>query len=493
VVNKNVLEVQKFTRDTVWTFSGLGFRTLLGLVTVALLTKSFHTELYGVWAQISVTTGLIAPLLTLGLDTAYIRFLAGEENREKLRHALGAVIWPVLSIGCLILIFSLFLRESLSVAIFVNPEYITFVLLTFLWVVAQAMFVLSLCYYKALRRIKRAAVTQMSCAILQIAILAMLVINGFELQWVVLSNIVILGLFVVTTFSLIFLEIGIPTPNFHGLKEYLLFSIPMLPSMLFLWIMNSSARYFIAHLLSISQTGIYSVSWSLVNLCSFFITPIAVNVFYTISGLWEKGEVQKVKSYLEYSNKIFLTLAIPSVVGMSILSQQLLKILATSEFLTSEGLVLLLGIGIIFSGIYQINVYIILLTKQTKWLPFIAAIASIIAVGFNFVLIPRIGIIGAAVSNVVSFFVLATIVTIWARKAIRYNIDSKFLAKVVTGSLVMALCIYFIRVEGVFGIILAVIAGAAIFGIALFLMRAFSAQERQLMRETISGLVPRFH
>jgi O-antigen/teichoic acid export membrane protein len=231
----------------------------------------------------------------------------------------------------------------------------------------------------------------------------------------------------------------------------------------------------------------------LVNLCSFFLTPIALNVFYTIAGLWEKGEVQKVRSYLEYSNKIFLTLAIPGVIGMSILSQQLLKIFTTSEFLTSEGLILLLGIGIIFSGIYQINVYIIFLIKQTKWLPFILATASIISIGLNLVLIPRIGILGAAVSSAMSFFVLATIVTIWARSAIRYSIDFKFLVKVIIGSLLMALCLYFIRVDGVCGVILAIIVGVSIFGMLLFLMRAFSAQERQLMRETISGLVPRLN
>jgi O-antigen/teichoic acid export membrane protein len=493
MINNHVHEVQKFTRDTVWTFSGLGFQSLAGLVTVALLTKSFHAGLYGVWAQISVTATLIVPLLNLGLDIAYIRFLAGEENREKLRHALGTVIWPALTIGCLTLTLSWFFRRSLSVAIFVNPEYITFVSLTFLWIFAQALFILSLCYYKALRRIKRAAVTQMSCATLQTAVLAILVINGFELIWVILSNVVIQGLFIVLSFGLIFIEVGIPTLNFHGLKNYLLFGIPILPSALLFWIMNSSAKYFITHILGISHTGIYSVSWSLVNFCSFFITPIAVNVFYTISGLWEKGEVQKVRRYLEYSNKVFLTLAIPGVVGMSILSQQLLKILTTSEFLTSEGLVLLLGIGIIFSGIYKINVYVIYLIKQTKWLPLILATASIISVGFNLVLIPRIGILGAAVSSVVSFFVLATIVTIWARRVIKYTVDSKFLVKVVTGSLVMALCLYFIRVDGVIGVILAIIVGTAIFGTALFLMRTFSTQERQLMRATISGLVPRLN
>jgi O-antigen/teichoic acid export membrane protein len=491
MINGNIPEVQKFTRDTLWTFLGLGLQAVVGLVTVALLTKSFSAELYGIWAQISVTKGLIAPLLVLGLGTAYIRFMPGEENTEKIKQALGTVIWPVITIGCLALTLSWLLRNSLSVVMFVNPEYVTLVSLTFLWIFVQAIFVESLCYYKALRRIRRVAVMQMICAVLQTVTLAILLINGFGFIWVVLSNVVIQGLFAVLTFVLIILEIGLPTMNFSRLKEYLPFGIPILPSLLLLWIVNSSARYFITHLLGISYAGIYSVSWSFANLCSFFITPIAVNVFYTISGLWEKGEVEKVRSYLKYSTKLFLSLTIPSVVGMSMFSQQLLKIFTTSEFLTSEALVLLLGIGIIFSGVYQINSYTILLIKQTKWIPFIIATASIISVGLNLLLIPQIGILGAAVSSVVSYFALAAIATIWARRAIGYSVDYKFLAKVITGSLLMALCLYFIRINGVFGIVLTVTAGAAIFSTALFLMRAFSTRERQIIRETISGLVPR--
>ncbi|MDP3879103.1 MAG: polysaccharide biosynthesis C-terminal domain-containing protein [Dehalococcoidales bacterium] len=492
-VRGTVDEVRKFTRDTIWTFSGLGFQSVVGLVTVAFLTKSFPAELYGVWAQISVTTALLAPILTLKLDSAYIRFLSGQQNREKIRQSLGIVIWPVFSIGFLLLVISWILRESLSAAIFVDSRYMPFVSLTFLWTAVRALFGLSLCYYKALRRIRRVAVMQIGCSLLQTAILAILIINGFDLIWVVFSNIIIQGLFVILVLGLIFLETGVPTLHIRGLKEYVLFSIPILPSALLFWTMNSSSRYIITHLLGLSYAGIYSVSWSLVNLISFFITPVAANVFYTVSGLWEKGEVQKVKSYLQYSTKIFLCLAIPAIVGLSMLSQRLLSVLTTSEFLSGELLIFFLGVGVIFSGVYQINVYVVYLVKETGRLPLVIALAAIINVGLNLVLIPQIGIIGAAVSSMVSHFTLATIVTVWAQKAIGITIDSKLLVKVVAGSVVMALALYFIRVDGIFGIILAIVTGATIFGTALFLMRAFSDRERRLMKETIAGLVPRLN
>jgi O-antigen/teichoic acid export membrane protein len=200
-----------------------------------------------------------------------------------------------------------------------------------------------------------------------------------------------------------------------------------------------------------------------------------------------------VKIYLEYSTRLFLTLAIPAAFGLALLSQPLLKILTTSQYLAGSELVLLVAVGTIFLGIYQINMYIILLVQQTKWLPLMILSATVISVGVNVTLIPRIGIMGGAISTIASYSILATVVTVWAMKIISYRFDFKFLSKVIGASLVMALSLYFLKVNGVLGIILAVIAGTVIYGCALLLMRAFSAQDKLLAKQTLNGIIPRLH
>lgn len=198
-----------------------------------------------------------------------------------------------------------------------------------------------------------------------------------------------------------------------------------------------------------------------------------------------------VKNYFKYSTRVFLFLAIPAAAGLYILSQPLLSILTTSEYMVGGSLVLLVSLGAVLFGIYNLNVYIIYLVQQTKWLPLMVAVAAVINVGINVVLIPQIGIIGAAISTIVSFFVLAVIVTVQARRAISYKIDFKFLSKVVAATLVMAFCLKFIEINSVLGIVLAIIAGAAIFGLGIFLSRAFSREDRRLIREALTGLNPR--
>jgi O-antigen/teichoic acid export membrane protein len=114
-----------------------------------------------------------------------------------------------------------------------------------------------------------------------------------------------------------------------------------------------------------------------------------------------------------------------------------------------------------------------------------------LSAGLNAFLIPKVGIIGAAISNIVSYFVLAAIVTVWARRTINYSIDFKYLAKVIVAALAMALCIYFVKVDSILRIILIIISGVAVYGIVLLLLKAFSEQDKRLIKQTLVGIIPK--
>ena len=152
---------------------------------------------------------------------------------------------------------------------------------------------------------------------------------------------------------------------------------------------------------------------------------------------------------------------------------------------------MLVALGVLFEGIYTLNVYVIYLVKKTKWLPFIFTIGAVSNVVINVVLIPKIGIMAAAISTVVSYFMMAVIVIVWARKEIYYELDLQFLSKVILATIFMACCLWFIEISSVVGIILVAIAGVLIYGLGLFLLRAFSKEDRRLITEVLSGLKSR--
>jgi len=326
--------------------------------------------------------------------------------------------------------------------------------------------------------------------VVKMAVIVTLVTKGYSLGWIVALIVIGEAFFVAMVFGLIVREVGFPKPVLDGLKQYLSFSIPQIPAGALFWIISASDRYFITHLLNLSQTGAYSASYTLGSLLALFYAPIGFVLLPSVSRFWERGELAKTRSYFEYSTRLFLTLAIPTAAGLGILSQPLLGILASSEYMVGGGLVLLVALGTIFLGLYQINAYVILLVQQTRWLPVMIGIAAATSAGINLALIPKVGIMGAATSAIVSYFILAAIVTVWARRAISYRIDLKFLGKVIGATAIMAFCLKFIPTTSIWYVILAIVAGAAIFALGLWLLRAFSAQDRRLIKEAVSGINP---
>lgn len=486
--NQSVTEPQKFATDIVWVAISQTFVFLTGLVTLPALTKCYSPGTYGAWSQILVTIAVIFPILTLQLGTAVVRFLAAEDDTEKRRQAFGTMLWPILTFACLVLIISLLLRQNLSIFLFAEPEYVYLIPLIFLWASIEALFSFSLYYLLARGRVKRFSIMQIGLAITKIVVIVTLAMAGYSLGWIIVCLIAGETVLTAAVFGMIVREIGLPKPALEGLKSYLAFSVPLIPGGILLWVIDASNRYFITHLLNLNQTGIYSASYTIGSLISLFYLPIYVVLFPTVSRLWEQKEVSRIRSYFEYSNKLFLTLAIPGAAGLYILSQPLLGILTTADYLVGGGLVLLVALGLMLFGLYQINVYAILLVQQTKWLPLMITIAVLTNAGINLALIPKIGIMGAAISTVVSYFILVAIVTVWARRVISCKWDFKFLAKVVAGALLMTFCLSFIRIGGVLGIIIVAAAGVVIFASALWLLRAFSTEDRKLIKEIVFGL-----
>jgi len=161
---------------------------------------------------------------------------------------------------------------------------------------------------------------------------------------------------------------GFPTPNFYRIKEFLAFSLPQTPSGVFLWIINASDRYFITTFWGCLKPGSTFIQ-RLGSVVALFYAPISFVLLPTVSRAWDQNRRTDVKNYFEYSTRLFLTLAVPAAVGLAVLSQPLLKVLATSEYLVGWKLVLMISTGTIFLGIYQINLYIIYLVKKPNGCP----------------------------------------------------------------------------------------------------------------------------
>jgi len=197
-------------------------------------------------------------------------------------------------------------------------------------------------------------------------------------------------------------------------------------------------------------------------------------LFPQLSKLYDLGDLPAVKSYLSYSLKFFLLVALPAVVGLTVLSNSLLLLLTTAEFTSGYLVIPLVALSAVFNGIVQILSNIIFIFKETKFSFYITGIAALFNIIFNILMIPLIGFIAAAISTLLSFVIMFILCFLKTVKYIEIKMEFIFLLKIVLSSIVMGVIVYISSINNMY---ISIILGIFIYFLLIFLLKTFNKNE----------------
>ena len=66
--------------------------SLSSLIFIPIITKSFSTAEYGMWAQVTTTVALVPNIANLGLPYTMVRFLSSEKDKNTIRGSFYSMI-----------------------------------------------------------------------------------------------------------------------------------------------------------------------------------------------------------------------------------------------------------------------------------------------------------------------------------------------------------------------------------------------------------------
>lgn len=193
------------------------------------------------------------------------------------------------------------------------------------------------------------------------------------------------------------------------LKSLLKIGIPLLPNFIVYWIFNSSDKLMITNMIGLEAAGIYAVGAKL-GMCSQLIyTAFARGwQFFAFSTMKEDNQV-------ESNSKIFEYLGLISYVSslfIFVFSYPIYKILFTQEYLGAYIVAPYLFMAPLLLMLYQIAGNQFLVIKKTWPSMVILLSGAILNVLINYLLIPVLGIEGAAIGTLVGYIVSDIIVSI---------------------------------------------------------------------------------
>jgi O-antigen/teichoic acid export membrane protein len=450
---------------------------LLALIQLPILTKGLGTTLYGTWSLIKVTISLVVPFALLGFESAIVRFLSAEKDKAKISEDFLSAGSTVFIFGAVLSLLLFLFSDYLASSIFKDIDSSSYIKLASILILFNALDGLTLTFFRMQRKIGLYTTLNISRNALQVGLIVAAVLMGYELTGVIIAVIASGAVFVVINLFIILRQTGLRLPRFSNTKSYLRWGAPLIPNFAILWIIQVSDRYIVSYFLGVAAAGIYSAAYTMANYAAFVLSPLSIVLYPTIIKLYEEKEISETRKYLKYSLKYFMLIALPSAFGLSILAQPLLSLLTKPEFVTGNTVVPFVAFSAVFFGFYRICLYIIFLVNRTGLTVRLLGTAAALNIVLNIILIPPMGIVGAAVATLVAYVVLGMLTLIVSRRYLKFDLSLLFVLKSAIASAIMALCIYLFDPASVTEVIISIVGGILIYFGVLLIMKGLSKSE----------------
>ena len=458
--------------------------SLSSLIFIPIITKSFTTAEYGMWAQVNTTIALVPNIANLGLPYTMVRFLSAEKDKEKIKDSF----YPMISLTFIstLIICSLFLIFGNTIANALlhgsmQVLYITTVISFF-----ACMNLMLITFFRTFQQMKRYSLFLVLQSYIGVFVSIYLTYAGYNIETVVLGLLTgYASVFIMMAF-LIVKYLGIGIGKWSNLREQLAFALPTIPSNVSSWIVDSSDKYVIGILIGSVAVGCYSPGYALGSILLMFLSPFAVLLPAILPEHYEKGDIEEVDKYLSYSMKYYLLLTVPAGVGMSVLSKPLLYIITTPEIALGGYMVTpFVCLGAIFMGMYGITNIILILEKNTMILGKLWIVVAISNIVLNLLLVPHLNILGAAIATLLCYILAFTVTAIASKKTMRLPFNISELLKIGIASAIMGIAVYMMHPNGIIGVLISIVVGVIVYFAIIFILKGITRKEIAIFKDLL--------
>lgn len=368
---------------------------LIAILLVPLYTFYLTPNEYGFTDLVTTTTNLMLPIVSLSIFDAVLRFVM-EKNGDKESILTNGIL--VSAVGAII---SLTLYPWIFRLINNNQLVLGLYLLLFL----QVFFSIFSQFARGIGKVKIFALSGILVAVflllfnLFFIVYLELGVAGYILSLILSTAVGVLYLIITVN---IFSYIKLKKVNKKLIKQMLLYSIPLIPNALMWWITNASGRFFILYYLGLSANGLYAVANKF---------PSLLSILYSVfSQAWQLSAIEEFES--EESNVfysiIFNMFTFVMFTGASlflIVLKPLLSFAVESNYYITWHYIPYLLLGVIFSSFSSFIAANYIAAKKTKGVFITSIYGAITNLIGNIILIPILGLTGASISLMISFFI----------------------------------------------------------------------------------------
>jgi len=251
-------------------------------------------------------------------------------------------------------------------------------------------------------------------------------------------------------------------------KEVWHYALPFLASNFGYVMLNQGSVIAISMMDTMAAVGLFTIAFVFTTPLKMVPQIISTAIFPITSEQHAKRDGEGIRTLVTGSLRYSYMLVIPMVTVLVLFSDGFIRLFASSEYAAASGLVPVLSVGYVLAGLTMIFSNVLYTTGNVKSCRNIIILGGLINVAGAFMLIPSIGIMGAALAFMASGLVTFVLGFLWLHKYIRFSAAIGPLVKIAVASAI-AFSVGYAASTLVAGGITKLIIGGAV-GLALYVL-----------------------
>jgi O-antigen/teichoic acid export membrane protein len=404
----HVQDLTKVATGTGINFLGSVFRTGFTFIYAVFLAAFLDPGSVGLFFLGFTVLTLLGTAATLGLDTGVLRFTAlydGEGDQARVRGVMAGAVSVAVPVSMLIGGALFVLAEPVASDVFGKPELATVLKL---FAPAVPLFAVAKLFNSGTQGLRHMQYQVYSRDIgeqtSKFVLSAGLLFLGLGLGGVVSAN---TGALVIALL-LSFLFYHRLNPMFgSGLtrtyiqRRLLYYSLPLAASAMLALLLIWVDTLFLGYFRPAEDVGVYSIAMRLVKMGAMF--NVAINTMFAplASDFYNRGEHERLERLLKSVTKWIAALSFPVLIGMGLFSEQVLSLMGTHYTLGAAALGILV-LGMLAESSTGPVANMLMMCGRPRVVLANNITVFVIDVVLCLVLIPRYGMIGAALASAIT-------------------------------------------------------------------------------------------
>ena len=393
-----------------WALSAQVLSAGLGIISSIIVARFYGADMLGVVAVLSSFLGIVKIFTVMGTATSILRLIPEHIAKYSLLSAFFVyrktqfLVIVVSVVTSTLLYFS---ADFVATNIFSKPHLSVYFALGAGFVLFNSLMNLNTAAVRGLRMIRAFALMRLMPNLSKVTILVLLTIFFFHQNnpvYAFLGSIAataIVGLWIVLR---AFQKKRDAKTTVYRMSsgQILNLSLPMLMANTMFFLIGQTGVILLGVFRPEAEVGYYSVAFRLAALAAFILQAINSIIGPKFSALYHAGNIDELFYVARKSTKLIFWTTTPIFLGLIIIGYPAIRLLYGEGFKAAYSPMIILIVGQFISSISGSVGYFLNMTGHHKMFRNIVAVAAIINFLVNLILIPLIGINGAAVAAMVS-------------------------------------------------------------------------------------------